>query len=491
VTRNKPYDAWTWGAASLAAHLVLAVELGALGVGFPRKGEPEAPEPGPVSSETWTLRPPAPRFDTTPLFPNPRGIGIASPGDELSEIQLIICWEEPDPGVPKPVSAEPSSNVESRQAGSIPTGIRPVHPRPQGNPDGSDPLQFALRWLARHQSPDGLWRVREYTKQCRKICAPNPGHDDFDTGVTGLAILAFLAAGHTHRSGEVRDGIRFGDVVSRGLQALLRAQDAQGCIGPRAAQKHMYNHLVATRALCDAYRFTRSTLVLAGAQGAVDFTVSAQNPGKGWRYSFRCGDNDSSLTGWAVLALESAGRAGLAVPRSALDGARAWFDEATNRASGIAGYTHKDAKWRIAAPSLGPEFDSHETMTALGMIARLAIDRNRTDPLVRAGADALLKDRPRFEGERSDFYYWHFASRALSMLHGPEAPEWKEWRADALKALRSGQTSSTGSCREGSWEPEGPWRFESDAWSGEGGRVYATAINAWTLALLQGGPHVR
>jgi hypothetical protein len=43
-----------------------------------------------------------------------------------------------------------------------------------------------------------------------------------------------------------------------------------------------------------------------------------------------------------------------------------------------------------------------------------------------------------------------------------------------VDALVKPQNSRPGSCTDGSWEPV-------DRWSCEGGRVYATAINALTL----------
>ena len=116
--------------------------------------------------------------------------------------------------------------------------------------------------------------------------------------------------------------------MKKGLQWLLTHQDPEGCIGERG-MKYMYNHTIAALALSEAYGMTASQPLKEPAQKAIDFLVAAQNPGKGWRYSAKCGDNDSSVTGWAVMALKSAELSELSFPKSAYEGALNWFNEAT------------------------------------------------------------------------------------------------------------------------------------------------------------------
>ena len=75
-----------------------------------------------------------------------------------------------------------------------------------------------LAWLAAHQSADGRWNVARLEGGLEPHTA---GHDrqgagiGADTGVTGLALLAFLGRGHTHLAGDYRDTVR------RGLEFLL------------------------------------------------------------------------------------------------------------------------------------------------------------------------------------------------------------------------------------------------------------------------------
>ncbi len=337
-----------------------------------------------------------------------------------------------------------------------------------------DAVLAALKWLARHQSPDGSWSVQGYVSVCRgTACAPHPGHADFDAGVTGLSVLAFLGAGHAHFSREIHDGICFGDVVRKGLQWMLRHQDAEGCIGSRNAQKYMYNHTICALALTEAYGLTESNLFREPAQRAVDFTISAQNPGKGWRYAHQSGKNDSSVTGWAVMVLKSAEISGLSFPSSGYRGTRAWFNEVTEKTYSRVGYTGPNTG-KVYIPGMNENYNHHETLTSIAMMARIFMNRSKRDPRIAAGCNLLLADKPRWEANDIDFYYWYYASLALYQYDGPLGPKWRAWNKEMKRAIVDHQNRGKGECRHGSWEPVGRWCCE-------GGRVYATAINALTL----------
>ncbi len=120
-----------------------------------------------------------------------------------------------------------------------------------GGDKTEDVVLKALRWLSRHQSPDGSWEATKHTANCGRVaklpglCTPNPGADTFQVGLTGLSLLAFLGAGYTHLSRDVYDGICFGDVVKKGVQYLMRIQDPSGRVTPDDVPKYMYNHLLA------------------------------------------------------------------------------------------------------------------------------------------------------------------------------------------------------------------------------------------------------
>ncbi len=322
-------------------------------------------------------------------------------------------------------------------------GWRDLVARGGGGGETVDAVSFALRWLARNQKADGSW---------------DAGHEDYRVGTTGLALLAFLGAGYSHLSRDVHDGLSFGDVIRKALQYLMLKQDQEGCLAPRGAAKYMYSHAIAALALIEAYGLTGSNLFKDQAQKALDFTVAAQNPGKGWRYAARSGDSDTSVTAWAVLGLKSAQDAGLRFPKTAWDGARAWLDEVTD-AGGRAGYSRKGEE--------GPL-----TPTAIAVVARIFMDRNKGDLRLAQGCDLLLREPPRWDENKNDFYAWHFATMALYQFDGPGGPKWKEWNERIKEALVRNQQIEGPA--QGSWNP-------ADRWSTEGGRVYVTALNALTL----------
>jgi hypothetical protein len=118
----------------------------------------------------------------------------------------------------------------------------------------------------------------------------------------------------------------------------MSRQDSCGRFGPEDTAKYMYNHLICSIAVIEAYARSRSPLLRDSAKRALDYTLAAQNPGRGWRYTFRSGDNDASVTGWGALVLHAGASAGFDVPASAIAAVIRFYDEVTDRAYGSVGY---------------------------------------------------------------------------------------------------------------------------------------------------------
>lgn len=349
-----------------------------------------------------------------------------------------------------------------------------------GSSKTQDAVINALRWLARHQGPDGSWDSDGFSKMCKDGNCPGNGYPENDIGVTGLSLLAFLGCGFTHLSKDKYDGICFGDVVKKGLKWLIDRQDKDGCFGPQAG-KFMYNHSIGALALAEAYGMTESQLFKEPSQRGIDFLSKAQNSYKAWRYQVQPGDNDTSVTGWAVMALKSAKMAGLVSPQTGFDGALGWIKEVTDESYYSVGYTAKGTG-KVYVKDMNENWAGHEALTAVAMMCRIFITYDKTDPALEGGAKLIVKDLPVWDTSKQtekpiDYYYWYYASLALFQYDGPEGKYWKGWN-DAMKnALVPSQKQKADGCQFGSWDSD------VDRWGFEGGRVYATAINALTLEI--------
>jgi len=200
-----------------------------------------------------------------------------------------------------------------------------------------------LIWLARHQNQDDSWGARGFQDQCRITKCSGPGDEQFDVGLTGLALLALTGAGYTTSSKDTYEGYCFGDVVNKAALYLVNIQLSDGTFGRIKDGKFMYNQALATYALGDIYAFTINTL--AGlffkepVERAVKYLLETQNPNKSWRYQPKTGQNDTSVTGWVAMALNAAESGNISVPSEAFSGIKSFYDDVTDQTYGKVDYT--------------------------------------------------------------------------------------------------------------------------------------------------------
>ncbi len=373
-----------------------------------------------------------------------------------------------------------------------------------GNKGGRRPeevtTQGALGWLARHQSPDGSWKAAGFVDQCHGDKCAGAGYSDYDTGVTGLALLAFLGAGYTHLSGEGTTAdlrnpgktIKYKDVVKKAIRWLVANQDVDGLVGPKVS-KLMYNQAIAALALAEAYGMTESQILKDPAQKAIDYLTAAKNPYKAWDYMpanpSKVMRNDSSVTGWCVMALKSAKISGLKVSEAALHEANGWIKSVTDSSYGKVGYTDlESAGAQISVPGKNEQYENHEALGAVGMMTRIFVDVERGDPVLAQTATWLAGDLPVWDKSKgsNDYYYWYYGTLALFQFDGPDSGGsgkfWNPWNDAIKKVLPKNQHAKADGCAEGSWDADDRWAFE-------GGRVYAVAINALTMEVYQRYPN--
>lgn len=370
-----------------------------------------------------------------------------------------------------------------------------------------------LIWLARHQNEDGSWSPASLEKRCTSSPSCIDEHAkwtrNYDEGVTGLALLAFLRRGSAGGSaGELIDPVakaryKIDDVVARGLSWLKARQNPDGSFTPDRA--FMYNEAIATLAMIAAYSATHSPEWKECAQRGVDFVEAAQRPspsGKGlwgWRYASRMEiekhrpadagrdqfqrelmDSDTSITGWCAQMLHEAREARLVVKDESLEGALAFTRWAKGQ-NGLVGYIDP----KTAGATVTGKNDHYEyhlaAMSALGMCTRLDTKSDPLDPFLALAAKRIAEDPPGRSKDplAIDYYYWHFGTLALSAYDGLNLPNrtdkyWGHWRTYVAQALLGLQDRNPDACRQGGW-------ITGDRWCYSGGTIYTTAINVLTL----------
>jgi len=348
----------------------------------------------------------------------------------------------------------------------------------RGHREPEDALAGGLEWLKEHQDEEGMWDCDGFMKHDENapVC-DGAGNAMYDPGVSGLALLAFLGAGETHKHG------RYQKTVREGLRYLKQIQDPEGCFGPRQSNHFTYNHAIGALAMAEAYGMTGSPLFKASAQNAIDFVHKCQNPYLAWRYGVRPQDNDTSVTGWMVMALKSAKISGLRVDDAAFQGVKAWLDKVTEPEYGRVGYTARGTgparpqdvmdKWPA---------DKSESLTAVGILSRVFVgeDPSKSD-LIRKGTELCLKALPVWDEASGaiDMYYWYYGTLALFQVGGPP---WKAWN-EAMKAAIIDHQRKDPISFKGSWDP-------ADPWGRDGGRVYSTALMTMCMEVYYRYPQV-
>ena len=311
----------------------------------------------------------------------------------------------------------------------------------------------ALKWLAANQGPNGRWEARRTGAGARRAA---DGEDRFgagttaDTGITGLALLSFLAAGNTHLQGQHQVAVR------RGLEFLLSMQDADGNLGASTNMyEKMYCHAMATCALSEAFAMSGDDRLQPAVRRAIAFTVASQDRASGgWRY----GPNqsgDTSQLGWQVMALKSAELGGIRIPDQTRGGIERFLKSvALGRAAGLACY-------QPVRPV------QSRSMTAEALVCRQFLGIIDQPAALAEASEFVLQEMPGVG--TTNYYYWYYGTLSMYQLQGDA---WRRWN-DALQAKLI-KTQRTDGELAGSWDPD-------PVWGGCGGRAYSTALGTLCL----------
>jgi len=407
-----------------------------------------------------------------PELPEPTFEEVTQPIEDTQNMDAVVGEDSDYPDDSEIVSAfdnnslNPTLGLDGGSAGQGADNGKYSN-RGRGGPNKPE-IRAALEWLAKHQDDNGRWDSANFMKHDvnGKSCtgAGSPLHD---VGVTGLALLAFLGEGSTLRSGEYRHVLRLG------IQWLRSQQENNGRFGTAATNAYIYDHCIATLAMCEAMGLSKYRILRPRVQRAINYLESHRNPYGTWRYQPRSGDNDTSVTGWALMALKSAKDFDLQVNDNAFKAVDRYFDEMTDPATGRCGYNQRgslssreggDHAQRFP-PSLG------ETLTAVGLFSRCFLGHDpKRDKVMNTAANTILCKPPsRAQAGAVDHYYWYYATYALYQMGGKV---WRQWSKSLTSAVV--KTQRRDGNFKGSWDPDG-------AWGQTGGRVYSTAILALTL----------
>ncbi len=331
-------------------------------------------------------------------------------------------------------------------------------------PQTEQAIERGLEFLAKHQRPEGRWRLQDLDKDVLIRS---------DTAATGLCLLAYQGAGYTHKD------YKYASVNDKALKFLIQNQRPNGDLyipqDPASDQNAwLYSHGIATLALCEAYGMTQDPELKGPAQLAVKFMVDSQEPKRGgWRYHPNLG-SDTSVTGWFMMALKSAQLAGLEVPQRTFDRMASYV-----QASQVSAAEPHLFRYNPYAPNVAEQrhgLKPTHVMTSVGLLMRMYLGWRRDLPEMQAGTDYLLQHPPELgspDATKRDTYYWYYATQVMFHMGGER---WKRWNDRLRPILLEGQVTQGEFA--GSWDPYLP---SADLWARYGGRLYVTTMNLLSL----------
>lgn len=307
-------------------------------------------------------------------------------------------------------------------------------------------LPAALNWMDEKQQDDGGWALDGTMRKDELRPATS-------TEATGLALLAYLGAGQTHKEGvhkkQVDAGLAF-------LIKQMKVKERRGDL--RGSRGDMISHAIAANAICEAYAMTHDKELLAPAQFAVNYIIGQQDEKSGGWKADSMGRPSVAATGWQLQALKSAHMAYLSVPGDTVVSATKFLD---------------DVQLDAGRAYPGGDGRREHQATAIGLYSRRMLGTKRSDPAMVGGLAAVGRDGP----QQHDVIANYFAHR---LHHSVLGESWQSWNSAIRKQLVDSQ------CRDG--EQVGSWYDAKDASKARGGRLLQTAIDAMVLETYVRGP---
>ena len=296
-----------------------------------------------------------------------------------------------------------------------------------------------LQWLAEKQTDKGNW-------------GDHSGyHGVGDSGICGMAVMAFLASGEDPNFGRYSENIR------RTVRCMIRQQNTSTGYLPGS----MYHHGFAMLGLAEVYGALDEDLVWEGNESgkqrsvgealelAVRCAVTAQKKNRwgGWRYTPDSTDADTSVSGAVLMGLLAARNAGIRVPDESIDKALGYFQKMTSRQGGV-GYSG----------GVGGLGGSKNLQVISALV--LAIGRRTNLKEYEAVSQQVVRNIEHTEAGYP-FYFRYYMAQALFQA---DFEAWQRWNRKTIRQLRALQNE------DGSFQ------------SGHG-QAYGTAMALLALAL--------
>ncbi|WP_145076035.1 prenyltransferase/squalene oxidase repeat-containing protein [Aureliella helgolandensis] len=312
-----------------------------------------------------------------------------------------------------------------------------------GSAETEQAVEMGLAWLVQQQNSNGSWSlVGPYSRG---------GANENITAATAMAVNAFLGAGHTPIAGKYQQEVKLA------INFLVQRQDKDGFFADREpSRQQMYAQAIASISIIEAYGMTGDSKLKMAALKAVKYAEWSKSDLHGWRYEPR-EDADLSVTGWYVMALETARMAGLGVDEKQLAKTSKFLDQVSSKE--LSQYAYTD----FQPPSL--------SMTAEGLLCRIFLGWPQSHPALIAGIqDVLLPAAPSLDSQEQSVYFWYYATQVMHHFGGPA---WDKWNTAMKKVLPALQE------KEG--DERGSWSSQRDSYGAAGGRLYTTCLNLYCL----------
>jgi len=325
-----------------------------------------------------------------------------------------------------------------------------------GTPQIEEAVKKSLQWLKGRQNADGSWGKGS------------------NVAMTGFVLLCYL--GHC----EGTQSVEYGENVTKGITYLINmGMKNGGRLGTNLSQhSYVYEHAIATYALCEALTFSRTLQfkvpeLEATVEKAVDVIVKGQTKSGSWDYGYAdTTRNDLSVAGWQMQALKAAKASNVKIDgydkvmRSAID----YLTKSAYLGDGKFAYSGKGGK---------------PAMTAVGALCLQQHDKGNATPvrdsvrLIMDGLEIREKKKPKdefsvvysmeYSGPDIDLYASYYAAQVMRNAGGKE---WDAMNAAIIADIIPAQKP------DGSFNQEGT---KSTANAGGSRDIYIQALNTLIL----------